>query len=162
MKSDKYIRLLLLFLLLAITFNADARRKKRKKKNAPVEKTVAPVQVNKVDSSAFKNAKANTQITTNSKPQEEIKLAQLVVSFASMGAGIDAKARQQFLEHLTWFNTKHNIELMYDKKNWGREGEVDYCFYGNNGILIPMLYKELSEKLAGAKKVFIKQNFPCK
>ena len=160
MRSGLYIKIVVLFLSVLISFNADAKRKKRKKKKAATEKVTTAPQPIKVDS-------VKTQTNTSMNPpvlQQEanIKLAQLVVSFASRGAGIDAQARDMLLAHITWFNEKNHCELMFDKKGWGREGEMDFCFYGNNQILIPTLYKQLKEKFAGRPTVFVKENFPCK
>jgi hypothetical protein len=160
MRTGKYTKYLLLLLVCAISFSADAKRKKRKKKKAKTTITASTVVSD--STKVVPLPKTNTPVNVIKEDNKEIKLAQLVVSFASMGAGIDAKSRQKFLEHITWFNEQHHIELMYDKKSWGREGEMDYCFYGNNEILMPILFKELKEKLANGTKVFVKQNFPCK
>jgi hypothetical protein len=160
MHIAKYTKYLLLFLLCVVSLTADAKRKKRKKKKA---KTAVVTSTIKADSSKVVPLPGtNTNVNPIKEDNKNIKLAQLVVSFASMGAGIDAKAKQTFTDHITWFNEKHHCELMYDKKSWGREGEMDFCFYGNNEILMPILYKELKEKLANGTKVFVKQNFPCK
>ncbi len=160
MPTGNYTKYLLLLLICTISFTADAKRKKRKKKKAKT--TVIATTVTGDSSKVAPLPKTNTPVQIIKEDNKEIKLAQLVVSFASMGAGIDAKAQQKFLEHIGWFNEKHHIELMFDKKSWGREGEIDYCFYGNNEILMPTLYKELKEILATGTKVFVKQNFPCK
>jgi len=46
-----------------------------------------------------------------------------VVSFYSIGEGIDIKAKDEFVNLL---NT-NSKKISYEPKNWGREGEVDYC-----------------------------------
>jgi hypothetical protein len=168
MRSATYVKLVVLFLSLIVSFNADARKKKKKNAKPAVTQT-APVKTSKTDtaisSATVKASPVAVPVTTATvvKKQEEIKpFAQLVISFTSMGAGINSKARDQFLEHITWFNEQNHCELMFDKKPWGREGEIDYCFYGNNQILIPMLYKQLKEKFNGVRQIFINQNFPCK
>ncbi len=161
MSQAKYVKILLFFFIFIISFQAEAKRKKKKKKKAKIEKVT---QNNKVpaDSNVVK-INTNTGGVSTNNPNEPIKpFAQIVVSFSSMGAGINAKARQAFLDHIAWFNTQNNCELMYDRKTWGREGEVDYCFVGNNQILMPVLYKQLKEKFSGEKMVFINENFPCK
>lgn len=169
MRAATAVRIILIFSILIISFSADARRKKKNKNKAPATKAASVNLVSKTDSTknvATISRPSVTPVTSNAatvKKQEEIKpFAQLVVSFTSMGGGINAKARDQFLEHIQWFNTQNHCELMYDKKPWGREGEIDYCFFGNNQILIPTLYKQLKEKFTGIRQIFIKENFPCK
>ncbi len=160
MRSGLYIKIFVLFLGIFITLNAEAKRKKKNKKKAKVEKVTETKKPVMVDSVKLVAKPSSTPPLV--KQEENIKFAQLVVSFASRGAGIDAQARDQLLAHITWFNEQNHCELMYDKKGWGREGEMDFCFFGNNQILIPTLYKQLKEKFAGRPTVFVKENFPCK
>lgn len=162
MSQVKYVKILLFFFIFIISFQAEAKRKKKKKQKTKIEKvTKNNIVPTPADSNVVKST-INTGVSM-SKQNEEIKpFAQIVVSFSSMGAGINAKARQAFLDHVAWFNTENHCELMYDRKTWGREGEVDYCFVGNNQILMPILYKQLKEKFNGERLVFVKENFPCK
>lgn len=48
------------------------------------------------------------------------------VSFISKGAGIDNGLKEKIEAAFTKFNTDNNTNLTYEKKGWGREGEVDY------------------------------------
>ncbi len=50
------------------------------------------------------------------------------VSFISIGAGTDKKAKQQYIQYITEYEQKNKVKLNYETTNWGREGEVDYCF----------------------------------
>lgn len=52
----------------------------------------------------------------------------LVVSFISIGAGIDYKAKDRLSLFVEGFQREHKIELDVSIKSWGREGEVD-CTY---------------------------------
>lgn len=52
----------------------------------------------------------------------------LSVSFISIGAGIDRKAKPQYSKYIIEFAQKNKIKLNCEIVNWGREGEVDYCF----------------------------------
>ena len=54
-----------------------------------------------------------------------------VVSFISIGSGIDRKAKSQYEQFLKDFELKNNVTILYDKKYWGREGEVNFCFMLN-------------------------------
>ncbi len=49
------------------------------------------------------------------------------ISFISIGSGIDGKARQDFLNFISEYETKNNIQLEMETVKWGREGETDYC-----------------------------------
>lgn len=163
MKSRIALHVLLLTLVCLITFNADAKRKKRKKKKATVVKIVPAKDSNIVHIPKTPPPPPPPPPGIIKQDNATIKpLAQVVVSFVSRGTGIDAKARNEFFEYITYFNAKHHCELMYDKKPWGREGEIDFCFYGNNEILMPELFKDLKEKFVGHNTVFVNKNAACK
>lgn len=53
----------------------------------------------------------------------------LTVSFISIGAGIDYKAENRFLEFVKNFQQKYHIDTLYKLSRWGKEGETDYNFY---------------------------------
>ena len=53
------------------------------------------------------------------------------VSFISIGSGIDKKAKNQYEQYLKDFELKNNVSISYEKKYWGREGEVNFCFMLN-------------------------------
>lgn len=50
------------------------------------------------------------------------------VSFISIGAGTDKKAKKQYDIYITEYEQKNKIKLSYEIANWGREGEINYCF----------------------------------
>jgi len=50
------------------------------------------------------------------------------VSFISIGSGTDKQAKQKFNQFIQEFNATNKINLKVEIINWGREGEVDYCF----------------------------------
>ena len=50
------------------------------------------------------------------------------ISFFSKGSGTDRIARGEFEIYLENYNKKKNKKLHYETTNWGREGEVNYCF----------------------------------
>ena len=52
----------------------------------------------------------------------------LVVSFISIGTGIDYKAKDRLFSFVEEFQLQHKVELDVSIKSWGREGEVD-CTY---------------------------------
>ena len=52
----------------------------------------------------------------------------LVVSFISIGTGIDYKAKDKLFSFVEEFQLQHKVKLDVSIKSWGREGEVD-CSY---------------------------------
>ena len=61
-------------------------------------------------------------INTSSTPKEG-ETVRFVVSFYSIGQGIDGKANDEFVKFLDSYPKK----IAYEPKHWGREGEIDYC-----------------------------------
>lgn len=80
---------------------------------------------------ACKNLK-NTTISDTSTSSEQAKDAdtnfQFIVSFISIGAGIDKTAKKQFEQLMTEFENTNKLKLNVVIKKWGREGELKYCF----------------------------------
>ena len=52
----------------------------------------------------------------------------LVISFISIGTGIDYKATEQLSSYVQDFQEKYQVQLDPTIKNWGREGETDYTY----------------------------------
>ncbi|MEI6879916.1 MAG: hypothetical protein WCK82_01055 [Bacteroidota bacterium] len=50
------------------------------------------------------------------------------VSFISIGSGIDKQSKHKYDQYITEYEQKNKLQLSYETTNWGREGEVDYCF----------------------------------
>jgi len=84
---------------------------------------------------ACKNSKNTSKNTDTDKYR-------VIYSFISIGEGTDSKAFAILESYLISFGKKENKTIAYDKYPWGREGEVDYCFY----------LKELNK---GAQKDFV-------
>lgn len=71
--------------------------------------------------------------------------SRLVVTFISKASGIDYEVRDKFTAYL-----KTNYpDVKYDYKNWGREGEKDYCFQ-----LETMTAKEQKKFISEIEKEF--------
>ncbi len=71
---------------------------------------------------ACKNSKKTSKST-------DIDTYRVIVSFISTASGTDGKAIASLESFLISFGKKENKTITYDKYPWGREGEVDYCFY---------------------------------
>jgi hypothetical protein len=53
------------------------------------------------------------------------------ISFISFGGGIDKNAKKEFEQFIIDFELKNNIKIAFERKYWGKEGEVDFCFMLN-------------------------------
>ncbi len=76
---------------------------------------------------ACKNQEKTTENNTKKMNQSQNTYA-LVVSFISIGQGVDQKAIEQFNQLIADIEQKKQVKINYEKIPWGREGEVDYCF----------------------------------
>lgn len=63
-----------------------------------------------------------------SMEQSAADLSYYTVSFISIGTGIDYEARIDCMEFIKEFEDQFEVILSYQTINWGREGEVNYCF----------------------------------
>lgn len=86
------------------------------------------------------------------------------VSFISIGSGTDRNAKQKFNDFIGEFNNANQVNIVPEIVNWGREGEVDYCFK-LLGIDSSMQIKFISESnliFIGNTLVKCFENMPCK
>ena len=88
----------------------------------------------------------------------------LVVSFYSIGSGIDYNKAQEYDNYLKDFQEQFGDYFSFDRVPWGREGELDYC------IQFPTLNKEKAREfvnhtkdlLSNAQHVNVNENAQCK
>lgn len=94
------------------------------------------------------------KIQIQDKPQEE--KCRLVVSFYSIGAGIDLGTHAAFEKFLGAYPKKISYELTH----WGREGEMDYCLKldGLSASEQDEFVKKAKELLVKSKLVHIHEN----
>lgn len=77
-----------------------------------------------------KKAELNQTVAAENSSTKDSSF-RFVVSFISIGSGIDRKAKSQYEQFLKDFESKNNVNISYEKKYWGREGEVNFCFMLN-------------------------------
>ncbi|HEY4800209.1 MAG TPA: hypothetical protein VII99_14105, partial [Bacteroidia bacterium] len=89
-------------------------------------------------------------------PQIQNDNVRLVVSFFSIGQGIDLKTHDEFLKFLDSYPKK----IAYSPKHWGREGEVDYCLSLNELSPVEQNYfvKKANDILLKSSFVHMKEN----
>lgn len=97
------------------------------------------------------------------KVEESVNIYRFNISFISIGSGIDAKAKQQFLFFINVFETQNNIRIEMEKGNWGREGEIDYCLKlaQLNANEQTKLISDIKELLKNSKLVRYTENTIC-
>jgi hypothetical protein len=120
-------------------------------------------------SSTKSKSKANESI--NSKDENfatqptysEENIASLIVSFISIGSGIDSKSKRDFLEIVQQYTSDYPDKIEYSEIFWGREGEVNYClFLGKLNTYDQELIKNnIREMLSKSKLVRLIENAPC-
>ena len=55
-------------------------------------------------------------------------LMKFIVSFYSIGSGIDRGEPDKLKIFSETYGKKINVTILYAETHWGREGEVDFCF----------------------------------
>ncbi len=87
-----------------------------------------------------------------------------IVSFTSIGSGINREALKQFDAFIPQFESKNNVTLSPQKTRWGKEGEIDYCFKldGLKPKLQDAFMAETKELLKNSDRVVYKENTPCR
>lgn len=86
------------------------------------------------------------------------------VSFISIGAGTDKKAKQQYDKYIIEYEKKNKVNVNYEVISWGREGEIDYCFKLTelDKKKQELFITETKEILKGSSLVRYKENAPCR
>jgi len=104
----------------------------------------------------------NLTPSTSNNINEIDTLYRLSVSFISIGAGTDKKARQDYDQYLIQYEQKNKIKLSFKITPWGREGEKDYCFKLNelNKKQQEVFIAETKEVLKNSTLVRYKENQP--
>lgn len=69
---------------------------------------------------------------TKADPKDNTRKAgiyRFTVSFYSPGNGIDHAIKAKYDTFVTDFGKRKKVKLEHETVTWGREGEVDYCFF---------------------------------
>ena len=128
---------------------------------------VANVPPAPVDSPAVVASDPNATTSDNGKkvnPDPIVTATRLTVSFISIGAGTDYKAKEKFEKFVAGFETRNKVKLVAEKVGWGREGEVDYCY--DLATLKPLqraaFVQETKALVNGNDLVQVRENKPCR
>jgi hypothetical protein len=113
---------------------------------------------------ACTNAKKSKPSIPSDSAIAQDSLYRFSVSFISIGSGIDHKAKKQFVEFISQFNSKNKASIEPEIVSWGREGETDYCFKlsGLNAAQQTKFIQETKEQLNASKNVRYNENCTCR
>ncbi|MBI3501267.1 MAG: hypothetical protein HY063_05675 [Bacteroidetes bacterium] len=113
-----------------------------------------PQQTNTTSSSA-----TQTSTTTTAAVTPSTNNVRFVVSFYSIGQGIDGAAHDEFVKFLNSYPKK----ISFEPKHWGREGETDYCLALSelNSAEQTEFITKAKVILAKSKLVHQKENAQC-
>jgi hypothetical protein len=131
---------------------------KAKGSNQPSEQTVNSGTGNTSTNSS--NSVSNS--TTSSGNQGEVNYS-MVVSFFSIGSGIDRPVANAFNELVRTYQEKYGNQFTAEKAGWGREGEVDFCIQLDKMKKIDAeeFKKKAAEILKKSEHVHSSENAPC-
>ena len=108
-------------------------------------------------------AKPDTQSTKLSRDPSQGEKYRLVVTFYSIGQGSEIRLINAFEDSIGAFSGLKGKTIDYEKVQYGREGETDFCLKLNE--LTPEEQEEFVRKahetLKEARWVHIKENEPC-
>ena len=87
---------------------------------------------------------------------------QFSINFISVGAGIDHKSEQRFLDYLNQYQKENKLTLHYKTEHWGKEGETKYSVDLKNLSRNQQknLKRSLKEMLEGNKLVQVGEVSP--
>ena len=89
---------------------------------------------NKSQTSATQQPASTTQDTSvessveNENPKPGDSLMAVIVSFYSIGQGIDRGQTEKLKGYLQTYEKRSGKKIEYSVVYWGREGETDFCF----------------------------------
>lgn len=83
---------------------------------------------NKSTGTSNKKKQTETVKTSTNSNQPLNDNYRFIVSFISKGAGTDSKIIEKFTKYVKEFEQKKGLILSNALINWGKEGELDYCF----------------------------------
>lgn len=99
--------------------------------------------ISKKDNKSIK--KTSDKKTDEPSESASTNISDVLISFISVGQGINSVALQQLEGFVNEFEKENSVKITFNKIAYGREGETDYCF-------------DLSALKSDIKKVFISKS----
>jgi hypothetical protein len=166
------IAVLSVFLLITLSF-ACKKQPAKSVSNAPQEKVdskptevvekKSDVEETKIPSNENKIKEESKKVKDDDKAFEDLP-KRLLVSFYSIGGGIDLKNAQLFDNFMVAYKSSNGKSITYERVPWGREGELDYCivFDGMSTSDIDEFIVSAKAKISDCKMVHFKLDEECK
>ena len=103
-------------------------------------------------------------VLSGNRLQAKERNYRLIVSFYSICCGINGKAKEKLDEFVSNYERDKRTRLARETVNWGREGEIDYCFKlsGLRSREENRVVSEIKKLVKGFDLVHIQENAPCK
>jgi hypothetical protein len=100
----------------------------------------------------------------NGKMGSENLIMPVIVSFYSIGQGIDRGQTEKLLAYIQTYEKKAGKKIEYSEVHWGREGENDFCFplSGFSDSEVKDFLNGAKTALNTAEHVHFLQNQPCR
>jgi hypothetical protein len=113
--------------------------------------------------SSSSNTSNNMSNSTTSSENQGVINYSMVVSFFSIGSGIDRPVALDFNELVRTYQETFSNQFTAEKVGWGREGEVDYCIQLDNMKKADAeeFKKKANEILKKSEHVHMNENAPC-
>lgn len=108
--------------------------------------------------------KPQTTEQSTSEAKSEAGNYRFIVSFISIGEGPDRNGKEIFNKVLENWKTNRNKEIKFETVPWGREGEVDFCFYLKelDARAQNQFINEMTKNFSGHNLVQFSENEACK
>jgi hypothetical protein len=96
--------------------------------------------------------------------QAKDSIMPFIVSFYSIGSGIDRGQPEKLKAFADSYGKKINVQIDYLETHWGREGETDYCFplKGLSDVQVIEFRKGVKETLKESEHVHFIENQVCR
>jgi len=109
-----------------------------------------------------KKRKKKRKVSRVSTPRAKSTANMLVVSFISFGGGIDYKAIPEFETDMKTFNKDNYCDIIYETRDWGREGERDYCISAKTPSCLENYCSHIKRIFKDHDRILIKENSTCR
>lgn len=102
---------------------------------------------------------SETTPTTTAMTETKEHTYRFIISFISKGTGVDRNNVEALLKYVEAQPKKPE----YEKIQWGREGEMDFCFQLNELKKDEQakFIKDVKNQMAGSDRVFMTENMAC-
>jgi hypothetical protein len=119
---------------------------------------------NQKEANSSLNEKTKSNTMNNVVQLSDTSHYSLLVSFFSIGSGIDFKIAQEYDRYIKQFELENEGKILVERIPWGREGELDYCirFAGLSPEKQQSLIDRTKDIASQSKWVNVSTDSPCR